>query len=76
MGPPRVWLRNDDAPGLCMTRAFGDQLAATVGVICEPEFQTVSLKSNDKCAGLRASLCVRRRTPATCANQADTLIGT
>ena len=23
VGPPRVWLQDEDMPGLCMTRAFG-----------------------------------------------------
>lgn len=32
----RVWLKNEDAPGLAMTRCFGDQLAAKVGVISIP----------------------------------------
>lgn len=48
VGPPRVWLLGEDAPGLCMTRAFGDQLAATVGVTCEPEFIAHTLKPSDK----------------------------
>lgn len=59
VGPPRVWLRNEDAPGLCMTRAFGDQLAATVGVICEPEFTSVTLRPTDR----RATACLCSRPP-------------
>ena len=36
IGPLRVWLKNEDIPGLAMTRSFGDEVAARVGVICEP----------------------------------------
>lgn len=36
MGPERVWLKNYDVPGLAMSRSFGDQLAASVGVIAIP----------------------------------------
>jgi hypothetical protein len=31
-----VWLANEDIPGLAMTRSFGDEVAARVGVTCEP----------------------------------------
>jgi len=31
-----VWLIDEDIPGLAMSRSFGDQVAASVGVICEP----------------------------------------
>ena len=36
IGPLRVWLKNEDIPGLAMTRSFGDEVASRVGVICEP----------------------------------------
>jgi hypothetical protein len=36
-GPLRVWTKNGKVPGLAVTRSFGDQLAHTIGVICEPE---------------------------------------
>lgn len=32
----RVWLKNEDIPGLAMTRSFGDEVASRVGVTCEP----------------------------------------
>lgn len=35
-GPFRVWLKNEDTPGLAMSRSLGDSLAKTVGVISEP----------------------------------------
>ena len=31
-----MWLKNEDIPGLAMTRSFGDETAARVGVIAEP----------------------------------------
>ena len=36
LGPYRVWLADDDIPGLAMARSFGDIIASQVGVICEP----------------------------------------
>lgn len=35
-GPDRVWLAHSRIPGLAMSRAFGDKVAATVGVISSP----------------------------------------
>jgi hypothetical protein len=32
IGPLRVWVQNDNVPGLAMTRSFGDIVAASVGV--------------------------------------------
>lgn len=37
VGPERVWLLNEDIPGLAMARSFGDAVAARVGVIAVPE---------------------------------------
>lgn len=36
VGPLRVWLKNEDIPGLAMSRSFGDEVASRVGVIAEP----------------------------------------
>ena len=36
IGPSRVWLKDEDIPGLAMTRSFGDKIANIVGVTCEP----------------------------------------
>ena len=49
VGPLRVWLSKENIPGLAMTRSFGDQLAATVGVVCEPEVKEYFIKEEDKC---------------------------
>jgi serine/threonine protein phosphatase PrpC len=48
LGPLRVWLKNEDIPGLAMTRSFGDMMAARVGVTAIPEFTELELTSNDK----------------------------
>jgi serine/threonine protein phosphatase PrpC len=37
IGPLRVWVYNQEVPGLAMTRSFGDLIAASVGVIPDPE---------------------------------------
>lgn len=36
MGPHRVWLLNEDVPGLAMSRSLGDYVAQSVGVIPDP----------------------------------------
>ncbi len=35
-GPMRVWLKDENLPGLAMTRSIGDLIASTIGVTCEP----------------------------------------
>ncbi len=35
-GPYRVWLKNEEYPGLAMSRSLGDLVAGSIGVICEP----------------------------------------
>lgn len=42
LGPPRVWLKNQDIPGLAMSRSFGDLIASQVGVICVPGIHNFS----------------------------------
>ena len=39
VGPFRVWYKNEDYPGLAMSRSIGDQLAHKVGVSDEPEIK-------------------------------------
>ncbi|EGR28009.1 protein phosphatase 2c, putative [Ichthyophthirius multifiliis] len=36
-GPLRVWLKNKQAPGLAMTRSFGDKIGVQAGIVCDPE---------------------------------------
>jgi len=48
LGPHRVWLRDHDLPGLAMSRSLGDAVAASVGVIADPELLELTLSSVDK----------------------------
>ena len=48
LGPDRIWLRDDDLPGLAMTRSFGDTIAHSVGVISEPEIKRYEFNGNEK----------------------------
>lgn len=36
LGPMRVWLKEQEVPGLAMSRSIGDEVAASVGVISDP----------------------------------------
>lgn len=46
-GPPRVWLREVDVPGLAMSRSIGDDVSQQVGVISVPEIKVHEIKDND-----------------------------
>lgn len=48
VGPCRVWLKKDNVPGLAMSRSIGDNMAASVGVTCEPEIFEMQICSDDK----------------------------
>ena len=48
VGPQRVWVKDEELPGLAMTRSFGDRVAATVGVMSEPEIKEFDFNENDK----------------------------
>ena len=48
VGPQRVWIKEEEVPGLAMTRSFGDRVAATVGVMSEPEIKEFNFDENDK----------------------------
>ncbi|CAI2386252.1 unnamed protein product [Moneuplotes crassus] len=37
IGPLRVWLKDENRPGLAMTRSIGDETAKKIGVISTPE---------------------------------------
>lgn len=47
IGPLRVWLGHQEVPGLAMTRAFGDSVAATVGVVAHPEVLRFRFEADD-----------------------------
>jgi serine/threonine protein phosphatase PrpC len=46
-GPVRVWLRNDDLPGLAMSRSLGDTIGKKAGVISTPDIYQYTLTSHD-----------------------------
>ena len=48
IGPPRVWLKQQDYPGLAMSRSFGDRVAHSVGVSEEPEIKEYTFCKEDK----------------------------
>ena len=48
IGPERVWLKDEDVPGLAMSRSFGDEVAHTVGVITDPEISEYFFMEEDK----------------------------
>jgi hypothetical protein len=43
LGPMRVWLMEQDAPGLAMSRSLGDYIAHSVGVATDPEIMRFEL---------------------------------
>jgi len=47
LGPMRVWLADQDAPGLAMSRSIGDEVAHSVGVIPEPVVVEHHIKPDD-----------------------------
>lgn len=48
LGPLRVWLKNEDVPGLAMTRSFGDQVSHSVGCNAIPEMNEYTFTKDDK----------------------------
>ncbi len=44
----RVWLKNEDTPGLAMSRSFGDSMACRVGVHAVPEVKMFELSPEDQ----------------------------
>lgn len=47
-GPLRVWKRGEGAPGLMMTRSFGDSFGHEVGMIAVPDIQVEKLDKSHK----------------------------
>ena len=48
IGPQRVWIKDEEIPGLAMTRSFGDRVAATAGTISIPEIKEFNFDVDDK----------------------------
>jgi serine/threonine protein phosphatase PrpC len=47
-GPTRVWVKNQDFPGIAMSRSLGDSVAGSIGVISVPEISERELQPVDK----------------------------
>ena len=47
-GPLRIYMKNEEGPGLAMTRSFGDVIGSILGVIAEPEVTEYLIKKEDK----------------------------
>ncbi|CAK56217.1 unnamed protein product (macronuclear) [Paramecium tetraurelia] len=45
--PLRVWMQNEDMPGLAMTRSFGDKMGIKAGIIAVPEIFEIQLTKDD-----------------------------
>ena len=41
-------MKEEEIPGLAMSRSFGDKVAALVGVVCNPEIMEWKLTGDDK----------------------------
>ena len=48
IGPKRVWLPDQDIPGLAMSRSMGDEVAHSVGVSAIPEVLEFMLGPHDR----------------------------
>ena len=48
VGPLRVWKKNENVPGLGMSRSFGDKIGFQCGVIAKPEIMEWVLSEEDK----------------------------
>ena len=44
----RVWLKDEDRPGLAMSRSFGDTMACKAGVHAIPEVKVFEFSEEDK----------------------------
>lgn len=48
LGPYRVWLKDENIPGLAMSRSLGDEVARRAGVVWDPEIREIELEQQDK----------------------------
>jgi len=46
IGPLRVWLQNENLPGLSVTRSFGDMIGKKVGITAEPHISINSINDH------------------------------
>jgi len=48
IGPPRIWDKSGEGPGLMMSRSFGDQSGHRVGMTANPEVKHLTKGANQK----------------------------
>lgn len=48
VGPPRIWDKNEDGPGLMMSRSFGDLTGHKIGMTALPEVKIHTRTQDDK----------------------------
>ena len=54
-GPYRVWYKNQNFPGLALSRSLGDLVASSIGVICEPEIKSYKINIDNEFCLILAS---------------------
>ena len=47
-GPFRIYMKDEEGPGLAMSRSFGDVIGSVLGVIAEPEVKEYIVEEEDK----------------------------
>ncbi len=47
-GSPRIWYKNEEYPGLMMSRSLGDRFSHKLGVIAEPDVRLLTLDATVK----------------------------
>ena len=48
VGPPRIWVRKTNYPGLALSRSLGDSACKKIGVTADPEIKDFKLMPEDK----------------------------
>lgn len=48
IGISRVWVQDEEYPGLAMSRSFGDRVAHSLGVIAKPEIKEYKFEEEDR----------------------------
>lgn len=74
-GPLRIYKSDVDLPGLTVTRAFGDEMAKSVGVIAEPEIMMHDVGPQDRYLILCSDGCTEFLTDAEIANIVHAAMG-
>ena len=62
----RVWLKNENYPGLAMSRSIGDLVSSEVGVICVPEIIVHEFISNEECVNIVSTYYFSNKLTSAC----------